>query len=1615
MPESSPERTGLEVAVTGLTGRFPKSDTVESFWADLCDGVECISFFTDDELEEAGLSADVYEQSAYVPARAVLDESTYRRFDADFFGISPREAEIIDPQQRLFLECAWEALERAACVPDRVDRRIGVFASTDRSSYAWNNLASNPEAVEVMGRYQTGIGNLPDHLPTRVSYKLNLEGPSVNVQTACSSSLVAIHQACQSLLSGECDAAIAGGSSVAVPHRRGHFYQPDGILSEDGHCRPFDAAATGTTGGCGVGAVVLRRLADAEADGSPIHAVIRGTAVNNDGARKVGYTAPSVQGQAEVIEAAHTVAGVDPRTVTFVETHGTGTELGDPIEVEALTQAFRQGTDDDQFCALGAVKSNVGHLDSAAGVTGFIKTVLALKHGQIPPTLHFEEANPEIPFSDTPFFVNDELSPWSPSAPGSSTGDPDDRMLRRAGVSSFGIGGTNAHAVLEEPPERPPPTSSPRPYAVLPLSAKTSSALDASMARIAASLGDEEDPASERSDADHLADVAYTLQVGRRDFWHRATVVASSVDDARQRLEDGRVSRGRARDSEPEVVFQFSGQGSQYAGMTSDLYDHEPVFRDVVNACARQFLPHLGFDLRSVLYPDSGAKVDANERLTQTSVTQPALFTVELALARLWEDLGVTPDALIGHSIGELVAAHVAEVFSLDDACRLVAERGRLMQEMPEGSMLAVPAPEDEVRPLLDAQCSVAAVNTPSSCVVSGPDSAIDRLAETLQDHGRSTTRLRTSHAFHSPMMQAMVEPFRRSVESAQRQAPTTPLVSCVSGNWMSETEATDPAYWARHVRQAVRYADGMATLLKSDNRVLLECGPGRTLTTLAKRHPGWTGDHVAVSSTRRSPDTALNDGSSGHDSSIPEDDERFLLDTLGTLWTEGVDVPWTEAFERTCSRLVVLPTYPYERREYWIEPASAPNGSAPDTSAPNGSSAASAPAGNGISTSADANASDTDSYPESAPSPDYERPDLDTDYEPPASDVEETVATIWEEILGVAPVGRTDEFFALGGDSLIATRISSHLRETFDVDVSSDVLYEGATVASLAEHVAEKRSAAEDADSKVITPEEKGPEDRNSGEQDSGENSGRQGDRTGARLDLDPSVEPVSHDQPLPLSFSQERLWSIEQMHPGTSAYNMPFAVRLDGPLDLDVLRACFRQIIRRHAVLRTTFETIDFEPRQIIHPDPRLALTVTDLQDLDDESREKEVDRLRRRQTTRPFDLESGPLLRVAVLRRGPRDHVVLLTMHHIVTDGWSTGILMQELKALYSAYAAGEPSPLEPLSIQYADYAVWQRRHLDEATLENALDAVRRRLDGAPEVCTLPPDRSRPEQLTFRGSSVPVRIDAVTASRLSDLANQHDATLFMALLSAYSVVVGDAVATSDVVLGTDVAGRTTAATENLIGFFVNQLPLRVDLSEPGTFVDLLRAARDSTREAYAQQEVPFERIVDAVQDDRDPAYHPIFQMKILLRNQPREPLVLKDSASGREGESPKGEEAGTPDDAGTPPDEALRLDFIEREVQRSIVDVQFALHQTADGGLAGEAEYNTDLYRAATIEGLVERFQDLVAYVADRPETDVDDLLDRLAARRREAEKQRVEAQKESDLAKLHQSRRRPADSS
>jgi phthiocerol/phenolphthiocerol synthesis type-I polyketide synthase E len=982
------------IAIIGMAGRFPGANNTDQLFENLKNGVETISTFSDEELKTSGVPESLIQNPAYIKRSGVIENPEY--FDAPFFGYSPREAEYIDPQQRIFLECAWHAFEDAGYDPERTEQIVGVYAGCGINNYLLKNLLSHSDWMESIVDFLTFSSNEKDFLSTRVSYKMNLTGPSLTIQTACSTSLAAVQIACQSLLTYQCDMALAGGISISTPRMKGYLFTEGQILSKEGICRAFDKRASGTIFGEGVGIVLLKRLEDAIADNDSIYAVIRSVATNNDGSDKVGYAAPSVNGQAAVISTAHALAEINVEDIAYVEAHGTGTKLGDPIEVAALKLAFQEATNKKNFCALGSIKPNIGHFDTAAGIAGLIKIALMLKNRKIPPLINFKEANPELHLESSPFYINTELLDWdSPNKP------------RIAALSSFGIGGTNVHCIVQEAPFQDFQPSQQNCH-LLPISAKNKDALK-----------DLETSLSRHMPGDiRINDASFTLQQGRSHFDYRKVIICRNKDEVKEIIDQNDIKRmvSGQNDTTREVIFMFSGQGSQYCGMGQDLYKNEPVFQDAVNRCAAIIQEKANFDLLSTLYPSNDTSEPEILDIYQTAFTQPALFTIEYAMAKLLEFYGIKADSFIGHSIGEYTAACLSGVFSLEDSLDLVISRGRLMQNQPTGSMLSIALGADELRPLLIEGTEISVINAPQLSVVSGTEKKIEEFESVIRGYEKQknkkirTTILKTSHAFHSYQMDGAVVPFIERFKSKILKGPSIPFISNVSGTWITDDEAKSPEYWGKQLRKPVRFSDGILKLMENPQKILIEVGPGSTLTILANYHVEEPVKTKVISTMRRQ-------------DQIEDDVVRFYF-ALGQCFCNGTNLNWKAFYRGENPRRISMPLYPFQRQRYWIERTDNPSESKTD-----GQREKKALTDERQSKNRDRKNGQTFSSLE---------------------EVTKELSIIWQRVLGIKHFSSDDNFYNLGGHSVLAAQLFAEIESHFSMNIPLSTLYSAPTVAQL-------------------------------------------------------------------------------------------------------------------------------------------------------------------------------------------------------------------------------------------------------------------------------------------------------------------------------------------------------------------------------------------------------------------------------------------------------------------------------------------------------------------------------------------------------------------------------------
>ena len=1429
--------TGLEIAVVGMAVRLPLATDVEQFWAHLAQGRELIRFFTDDELRVRGVPETELASPAYVRALACLEAPF--QFDSRFFGYTPREAEFMDPQLRLLHECCWEALESGGCDP-RLGEIVGLYAGSAQN-LNWLKALSQHVGDNVTELYDLQMLCHREFFNTRVAYRLNLQGPVLSIDTTCSTSLVAVHIAAQGLLSGDCDVALAGGVTVS-PLIKGYVYHEGMIQSPDGHCRPFDAEAHGTVPGHGVGIVALKRLESAIADGNPIHAVLRASAVNNDGHDKVGYPAPSVTGQAKVIRAALDLAQLGADDIDFIECHGTATRIGDPIEVEALTQAYAARTRTPR-CRIGSVKSNLGHLDAAAGIAGLIKAVLSVRNELLPPSLHFTTPNPLTGLVNGPLEVNSELT---------SIARPD--RPARGGVSSFGIGGTNAHVIVEQYIERRPSRSDPRRYRLVPLAANDGPALERYARKLLEAL---------RLRDPGIDAVSRTL-LRRRPFEARQCLVTTDSAELLRQLEC--FSADAAAVPARKIVFLFPGQGTQYSGMGRDLYAHEPCYRAVVDECLGVLEPGLAGRLKELLLCEPSA--DADAVVSRTQFAQPLLFIVEYALARTLLCFGIQPAAMLGHSLGEFVAACLAEVFSLGDALNLVCERGRLMGNAPRGAMLSVPVSAPEAQRYLSESVELAADNSTSMVVLAGAEGAIDELTLRLRTTGIEGIRLKTRHAFHSRSMDAVIQPFYERLLQVQLRPPKRVYFSNRTGRAVSAEQAMDPRYWCEHLRHTVRFGDAVAALLADDPvpTLWVEVGLGSTLGGLVRGHQAFGMQHRCLQSLRHAKDV--------------RPDDRLLYELLGQLFAAGIAVDWTPFEQENRGPRVALPTYAFDNTVY-------------DQIASRGRAAA-----------------PVSDHPDTARAVreiHHPRPKLSTAYVEAATETELRLCELWKSVFKLDSVGTDDNFFELGGHSLLATRVLADVRELFDIDMPLRCVFDSPTPRMLARNVEELRTVT-------------------------------------ARV---PALVPADRAKPIAASFQQRRLWIVDRLGGGSAQYNMPAPFILRGELNLPALQSAFDTMVARHESLRTRFQDIDGEPFQIVGAPVPLDIPRIDLTALAEEDRVARRDLLVRDDALKPFDLSRDLPIRVTVAVLGPREHLLLINIHHIVSDGWSEVLLVKEFCELYAAHVSGRPPQLPVMNVQYVDYAVWQRQWMRGETLEAELAFWRNLLADSPAVHGLPLDRPRTRLPRHRGSVMRREVPLALIQAVKACAQQHAATLFMALQAAFALLIARWSNSEAVVMGTPIAGREQRSLESLVGYFINTLLLRTDLGGNPSFIELLRRTRAMTLSAFEHQHVPFEMLVENLAGDRSLGHPPLFQILFALQSYERTTFDV----------------------------EGLELMRLEATVS-SRLDLTLITAEGADG-LITDWYFDTDLFDRDTVQRMAGQYEALLQALVEEPERDVFEL--------------------------------------
>lgn len=1367
-------KTGLEVAVIGMAGRLPGAANINEYWDNLINGVESISFFSEEELKEAGVPSELIKNPKYVNAKGILDNID--SFDYNFFGYTPAEVSYMDPQFRLLHECAWEALENAGYNSFRYNGAIGLYAGcSENLQWMARNLigldsdSAKYEAISLSGA---------NFLTSRVAYKLNLQGPVVTMQTACSTSLVAIHSAIQGLLAGECDIALAGGISVTLPNKSGYMYQEGMINSPDGHCRPFDESSNGTVGGNGLGLVVLKPLEEAINDRDTIYAVIKGSAINNDGLRKVGFTSPSVKGQSDVIKQAFQVAEVEAENINYLEAHGTGTKLGDLIEIQALKNVFTGCK--KNACGIGAVKSNIGHLDVSAGVAGFIKTVLVLMNKAIPPTLHFNKINHEIDLENSPFFINNKLVDLK-----------DLEAPLRAGVSAFGIGGTNAHIILEEAPAQDTnrqKLKEGKQEKLMVLSAKSKNALDSICSNLKGYF-------TKNPTAD-LGDVTYTLQVGRRECNYRRMFTCSNIKEAIEKLSNGdEIKSSYLKDEKKQIIFMFPGQGSQYINMGLEIYNSNPYFKEEMDYCFKILKDNSGIDIKEYLYSESLIEDDEiKKKINQTEITQPILFAFEYSLAKLLMKWNIKPYAMIGHSIGEYVAAHLSGVFSLENALKLVVIRGKLMQSTSPGVMLSIRISKEDLINQMEKyyktklknikELSIAAVNSSASSVVSGIKEEILSFSEYLEEAGYESVILHTSQAFHSNMMDPILDQFLKEIKKIKLNTPKIPYISNITGNWITMEQATDPQYWVNHLRNTVQFSEGIELLLReTTSPIFVEVGPGRSLSNNVPNMN--KASNVLKVNTIKHPKEQVSN-------------LHYFYNRIGLLWLNGVEINWNEFNSNKEYYRIPLPSYPFEIHIFDSSVSQYMN------------------AGNREFSIEKSNSHDRISL---------ENIDdrLDKNYISSKNNVDVVLVNIAKELFGIDEISVNDDFWELGGDSLKAITFINRIHMKLNVKLSLTELFEYSKIQKISNYI--------------------------------------QGNFENSIYNIINKSETKDYYK---LSAMQKRMLILQQLDEKNIAYNLPIIVTLKGNFIKDKFERTLKDIVEHQESFRTSFHYINGEPIQNIHDNISFDIKYTEnVGNMDD----KIIDFIK------PFDLSVPPLFRVEIVKVSKEEHVLMMDMHHIISDGSSAGIFIKEFIKLY------EGDELEPLRIQYKDFSEWINSKEQQELLINQEKYWLGKFKGDIPVINLPIDYHRPVIQSFEGDHLYFSITEEETNKLKELAIKEKSTLNFVVLSIFYILLSKLSNQNDIIIGINVGGREKVQDENIIGMFVNTIALRNYLDDQKSFKEFLEGAKESSLEALENQDYQFQDLVEKLAINRDLSRNPLFDVEFVMQNMELPNIEIED----------------------------------------------------------------------------------------------------------------------------------------
>ncbi len=1428
--------TGMEIAIIGMVGKYPGASNLFEFWENLKKGVDSITFFSEKELLETGIDPELIKKPNYVKAKGILKDPEC--FDYKFFGYSNRDAQIMDPQSRLLHECCYSALDDACYNSENYTGSIGLFigASTNLHWQAMTFLENINQNVAL--DFETNQLTEKDEINLRISYNLNLKGPSIFVKTACSTSLTTVHLACRSLLLGECNMALAGGVSMTSPIKQGYLFQEGFVRSSDGHCRAFDEKADGFVVGTGVGMVLLKPLQNAIKDKDNIYAVIKGSALNNDGKRRIGYTAPSVEGQNEVIQQAHQMSQVDPESISFIETHGSGTALGDPIEIEALKKAI--SSEKKKTCAIGSVKTNIGHLDAAAGIASLTKAVLALKNKQIPPNVHFNKPNPRLNLQDTPFYINNELIEWPTNS------------RRRAAVNSLGMGGSNVHLILEEVPPRE--NTKNEDWHQLIFSAKTESSLNNYKNNLSSFL--------EKSKDSSLYDIEYSLKIGRGVFNHRCFVLGQDTNSLTSILRESNERKLYKNffQSKPKVVFMFPGQGVQYFKMGEQLYFKHKVFREQFDICASFIKRYYSIDILSVIIGNSNINQSI---LLDTSLAQPLIFSFEYALAKLLIQCGIVPDYMIGYSFGEYVAACLSGVFSLEDALKLVVLRGKLMKDAPKGKMISVPLPENELKTILPVGLNIA-INNDDSCIIAGGEHLLNNFELILKEKKIIYFPLDLTHAGHSPSMDSVLEKFELEIQNIAFDKLKIPFISNVTGKEITNEQAMSTRYWVNHLRDTVRFAEGIKSILKDENVILLEVGPGRGLNALVNRFIKMEKRQRVINVSRQFSDKFS--------------DNYYFLKALGLIWLYGVDVNWLAYYSEKKGNKVSLPHYAFDKFKLPVsKPIVTNHLQLHDIKAKN-SAIDERIVSDSITITNNVNL----------------RPTLSSEYVAPSTKTEETIIQVWQNVFGLDNVGVEDDFFELGGDSLKAVAIVSKVQSTFDTSISIQDFFKIPTIKHLAHLV---KNGSKKIYSQITTSDKR---------------------------------------DYYPLSNTEKRMFVMDQFDRSSINYNVAKALSIKGNFDPKKFIHAINKLVDRHEVLRSSYHVVDGKFVKKIHDQVDFIVPVVNVSI---EEVQKQIDEF-----VVPYNLGIAPLFRLKILEINKAEYILLTDFHHIILDGYGGNIFSADFLKLYCN------EELEPLKLQYKDYAIWQQEFADKGVFSNQekfwLDMYKTKVSEL----NLFTDYPRPSVITTQGESLYIPIDNEFKAQIEKISLECKATRFMTMLTAYYILLSKYTQVNDIVVGSSVEGRALKDMQNVGGAFIGTVALRSQINKHATFKSHLLQIKELILNSYNNSDYQLDELLEKLNLKHDPSKNPLFDTMFI-------------AAVGREKNT-------------LIQFEDFTIESYPLANRGSKVDLLFEI--IPDGNnIMLEIQYATRLYKKSSVEKIKDNYFYILKQVCQNPEIIIDDI--------------------------------------